>query len=236
MRLSTVFAFLPLLAKLSSASPYRDDLVDYNLNVNKDASSPLEYKSSRSNSTYTPSPSNWRALPIYTLLLDKFADGDPSNNDYFRTVFESDYRETQLRYGGDLKGLVTKLDYLAGMGIKVIFISGTPFLNMLWQADSELGIFIWALHPCLYLSGYSPLDFTVLDPHWGTIDDWRNAIDQIHARGMYLMADFTVGTMSDLMGFEGQVSKWLIYDRTILTPLLFLQLLERQYSLRSERA
>lgn len=54
-------------------------------------------------------------------------------------------------------------------------------------------------------AGYSPLDFTVLDPHWGTIDDWRWAIDQIHARGMYFMADFTVGTMADLIGFEGYV-------------------------------
>ena len=68
--------------------------------------------------------------------MDKFADGDPTNNDYFGTMFEQDWRETQLRYGGDLRGLVSKLDYLQGMGIKVIFVSGTPFLNMLWQADS----------------------------------------------------------------------------------------------------
>jgi len=57
----------------------------------------------------------------------------------------------------------------------------------------------------LLLIGYSPLDFSVLDPHWGTIQDWREAIDAIHARGMYFMADFTVGTMSDLIGFEGYV-------------------------------
>lgn len=55
-------------------------------------------------------------------------------------------------------------------------------------------------------SGYSPLDFSVLDPHWGTINDWRHLIDEIHARGMYFMADFTVGTMSDLIAFEGFVT------------------------------
>ena len=42
-----------------------------------------------------------------------------------------------------------------------------------------------------------------MDPHWGTISDWRNAISEIHSRGMYLMLDFTVGTMSDLIGFAG---------------------------------
>jgi alpha-1,3-glucan synthase len=58
----------------------------------------------------------------------------------------------------------------------------------------------------ILLTGYSPLDFSVLDPHWGTIQDWRDAIDAIHAKGMYFMADFTVGTMGDLMGFERYVT------------------------------
>jgi glycosidase len=50
--------------------------------------------------------------------------------------------------------------------------------------------------------GYSPLDFTVLDPHYGTLGDWQNAIDAIHAHNMYIMVDFTVGTMGDLIGFQ----------------------------------
>ncbi|KNZ71786.1 Cell wall alpha-1,3-glucan synthase mok13 [Termitomyces sp. J132] len=186
MRLFAALITLSFLALDTVASPYRDDLADYNLNVNQNAASPLDYTSSWPGGSYHQSPPNWRALPAYTILLDKFADGDPTNNDFFGTMFENDYRETQLRYGGDLKGLVSRLDYLYGMGIRVIFISGTPFLNMIWQADS-----------------YSPLDFTVLDPHWGTISDWRNTIAEIHSRGMYLMLDFTVGTMSDLIGFEG---------------------------------
>ena len=57
----------------------------------------------------------------------------------------------------------------------------------------------------VHVSGYSPLDFTVTDPHWGTLADWKATIDAIHARGMYFMADFTVGTMADLLGFDGFV-------------------------------
>lgn len=137
MKLPWFLSSLLLLAPLAHASPYRDDLVGYNLNVVKDAQSPLQYDSERPNTTYTPSPGNWRALPTYTILMDKFADGDPSNNDFFKSPYEWDWRETQLRTGGDLKGLESKLDYLEGMGVKVIFMSGTPFLNMLWQADSK---------------------------------------------------------------------------------------------------
>ncbi|OCH94959.1 glycoside hydrolase family 13 and glycosyltransferase family 5 domain-containing protein [Obba rivulosa] len=185
MWVRAVLLSLLSIAHLGTASPWRADLVDYNINTNQNAQDPLEY-STNARSNYTGSPDNWRSVPFYTVLMDKFADGDPSNNDFFGTIYEWDWRETQLRFGGDLKGLVSKLDYLQGMGVKGIFISGTPFLNMLWEADS-----------------YSPLDFTVLDPHWGTLTDWQTTIDEIHARGMYFMADFTVGTMGDLIGFQG---------------------------------
>ncbi|KAH9946048.1 glycoside hydrolase family 13 and glycosyltransferase family 5 protein [Epithele typhae] len=188
MWLRTALLSLLTCAHFGAASPYRSDLVDYNLNVNQNAASPLEYSTNKL-SSYTKSPSNWRAIPFYTILTDKFADGDPSNNDYFGTIFEWDWRETQLRSGGDLKGLVGKLDYLYGMGIRGIFISGTPWINMPWQADS-----------------YSPLDFSVLDPHWGTLADWQATIKQIHDHGMYMMADFTVGTMADLIGFDGYLN------------------------------
>ena len=132
MRLLIFLCLLPL----TLSAPYDEKLIDYNINTNKNAQSVLDYDTTRLNQTYTPSPQNWRALPVYTVLLDKWADGDPSNNDYFKTVYEYDWRETQLRFGGDLKGLRAKLDYLYGMGVRVIFMSGTPFLNMIWQADS----------------------------------------------------------------------------------------------------
>ncbi|KAG8934063.1 Cell wall alpha-1,3-glucan synthase ags1 [Tulasnella sp. 418] len=162
------------LSTAVNAMRYQEELAPWNLNINKNAQSVLEYQSERPSGKWTPSPENWRALPTYTILLDKFADGDPSNNDFFKTPFENDYREVNFRYGGDLKGLETHLDYLAGMGIGAIYIAGTPFLNMPWQADS-----------------YSAIDFSLLDPHWGTVDDWRHCIDAIHARGMYLIVDFT---------------------------------------------
>jgi alpha-1,3-glucan synthase len=72
--------------------------------------------------------------------------------------------------------------------------------------------------PYVLCQGYSPLDFTVLDPHWGTLADWQNTIDEIHARGMYFMADFTVGTMADLIGFEGCVNISLFHSVSLISP------------------
>ncbi|KZT42041.1 glycoside hydrolase family 13/glycosyltransferase family 5 protein [Sistotremastrum suecicum HHB10207 ss-3] len=191
----SLFSVLIPWLLLAHALPYNDTLTNWNLNTNQGATDPLQYTTSRKNTTYTPSPENWRELPIYSLLLDKFADGDPANNDFFSIIFENDWRETGLRYGGDVKGLQNKLDYIQGMGTKTIFIAGTVFVNMPWQADS-----------------YSPVDFSTLDPHWGVLADWVFLIDEIHSRGMYIILDFTVGTMADMIAFDGFVNSSAPFD------------------------
>lgn len=73
------------------------------------------------------------------------------------------------------------------MGIKGLYLAGSPFINQPWAADS-----------------YSPLDLTLLDHHFGDIEAWRQAINEIHARGMYVIMDNTMATLGDLIGFEGK--------------------------------
>jgi alpha-1,3-glucan synthase len=184
-----------------------------------EATAVLDYTTTRANKTYHPSPENWRALPSYTLLLDKFFDGDPTNNQHFGLRYEYDIDETQLRYGGDAAGLATDraLDYLYGMGVRSIYIAGTPWLNMPWQADGEARgptqnlkcsrrFSSFAKVTPFSAAGYSAIDFGLFDPHYGTLDDWVNLIDAMHRKGMYLIADFTVGTMGDLIGFKGHLN------------------------------
>lgn len=43
----------------------------------------------------------------------------------------------------------------------------------------------------------------MLDSHFGTIAAWREAIDEIHRRGMYVVLENTMSTMGDLLGFDG---------------------------------
>ena len=92
--------------------------VGYNLNENTTAVNPLDYWGEWTDHTYHPSPSNWR-FPFYTLFLDRFVNGDPSNDDANATAFEHDPLSNQFRHGGDIAGLVDTLDYIQGMGIKV---------------------------------------------------------------------------------------------------------------------
>lgn len=61
--------------------------------------------------------------------------------------------------------------------IQALYLAGSPHINVPWASD-----------------GYSPLDLTLLDHHFGTIDDWRAAITEVHKRGMYVVLDNTMST------------------------------------------
>lgn len=113
-----------LFASTATCWPYDESLVGYNLNENKSATNPAEYWGEWPDHTYHPSPDNWR-FPVYTLFLDRFVNGDPTNDNANGSYFEHDIRSNLMRHGGDVAGLVDTLDYLQGMGIKVS--SSLPF-------------------------------------------------------------------------------------------------------------
>ncbi|WBW73643.1 cell wall alpha-1,3-glucan synthase Mok11 [Schizosaccharomyces osmophilus] len=184
-----LFVYLFLFYYLHvSCAPYDPEKIPWNLNTNEAATNPIDYSGVWMDHDFFPSPKSWR-FPLYTIALDKWVDGDPTNNDINGTRFEYDMLETEFRNGGDIIGVKKSLDYLQGMGVKGIYLAGTPFVNLPWGADQ-----------------YSPLDFTLLDPHLGTIDDWRSTIEEVHKRNMYIIVDLTVATLSDLVGFQNYVN------------------------------
>jgi alpha-1,3-glucan synthase len=105
-------------ASLVRGLRYDQNQASYNLNQNRTATDPLDYWGEQDGHQYTPSPDNWR-VPFYTVFLDRFVNGDPTNDNANDTLFEQDIMSTQLRHGGDLQGLIDSLDYIQGMGIKV---------------------------------------------------------------------------------------------------------------------
>jgi alpha-1,3-glucan synthase len=124
-----------LLASLASGLRFDPTQIAFNLNQNRSAVNPLDYWGQREDHTFHPSPKNWR-FPFYTLFLDRWVNGDPSNDNANGTLFEQDITSTQLRHGGDMQGLIDSLDYIQGMGIKGVYIAGSPFINAPWGSDS----------------------------------------------------------------------------------------------------
>ncbi|CRL31185.1 Glycosyl hydrolase, family 13, catalytic domain [Penicillium camemberti] len=184
----SAFLILSFLSVYAFCWPYDEPLAKYNLNENKTAAGPIDYWGAWPDHEYHPSPDNWR-MPTYTIFLDRISNGDPTNDDINGTAFEHVVNSNQMRHGGDLDGLIDTLDYIEGMGFKVIYFAGTYLMNLPWAYD-----------------GYSPVDTTLLDMHYGTLDDWRRTIDEIHKRNMYVLMDNTLATMSNLIGFKGHLN------------------------------
>lgn len=112
--------FLFLLLGVSWALRFDQQYVGYNLNENETALEPKDYWGKWDNHTFQPSPANWR-MPTFVLTIDRFIDGNPTNNAANDSVFESNWMANQFRFGGDTSGIYDSLDYLEGMGIKVRF-------------------------------------------------------------------------------------------------------------------
>src|SRR6266536_3526152 len=113
-----VAGLLSGLATAITALRYDPEHVGYNLNENKDAIHPRDYWGQWENHTYHPSPKNWR-FPFVIQTVDRYLDGDPTNNEANDTVFEHNWMTNQFRFGGDVRGLKYDLDYIQGMGVKV---------------------------------------------------------------------------------------------------------------------
>lgn len=171
-----LFCFLLIVSPVTIAYRYDPDYIAYNLNTNQSALEPINYWGERTEHTFHPSPSNWR-FPFYTIQLDRFVNGDPYNDNINGTYFEHDINSNQMRHGGDVQGLLDSLDYLQGMGIKGLFLAGSIFMNLPWNYD-----------------GYSPVDLSLLDPHFGDLAAWQLAIDELHRRDMYVIVDNTFAT------------------------------------------
>lgn len=111
-----IVIFSPSTPQVEALS-YTPGYEDYNLNQNVSAKNPLEYWGEWPGHSYHPSPQNWR-MPFYTLFLDRFVNGDPSNDNANGTLYEHDPTSSILRHGGDINGLVDSLDYLQGKQVQ----------------------------------------------------------------------------------------------------------------------
>lgn len=123
--LTSITQYLAIVAiyiRIVQSLPYLPEEADWNLNQNQTATHPLDYSGRWDDHTYNPSPENWR-FPFYTIFLDRFVNGDPSNDNANGTQWEHILTSNEFRHGGDVLGLVDTFDYLQGMGIKVRFFA-----------------------------------------------------------------------------------------------------------------
>lgn len=134
---------------------------------------------------------------IYFVLPDRFENADPSNDrgglsgDRLKTGF--DPTSTGFYHGGDLKGLMKRLDYIQGLGATALWVAPV-FKNKAVQGPPG--------HESAGYHGYWITDFTEVDPHFGTNADFKALVDAVHARGMKFYMDIVVNHTADVIQYK----------------------------------
>jgi glycosidase len=121
---------------------------------------------------------------IYLIMIDRFADGDPSNDDPVISRGLFDRRKDRYYHGGDLQGIIDHLPYLKSLGVTAIWI--TPVYDNtnkpnFWQAVNG--------QPIADYHGYGATDYYAIEEHFGTLELLRNLVDDAHGMGIKVIQD-----------------------------------------------
>ena len=117
---------------------------------------------------------------LYMLMPDRFANGDPSNDQLpGLRPYRVDRTMPSLRHGGDLAGLRQHLDYFNELGVTALWL--TPVLENNWP-DDERGVNS-SYH------GYATTDYYRVDPRYGTNQDYADFVADAHRHGLKVVMD-----------------------------------------------
>jgi glycosidase len=119
--------------------------------------------------------SEWAEAILYFVIVDRFADGDLSND------AKIDPEAPGAFHGGDLRGLREQLDELADLGVTALWI--TPVVDNIDGFVTGAGFPDWAYH------GYWADDFTRIDSRFGNEAELRALVEACHQRGIKLLLD-----------------------------------------------
>jgi glycosidase len=122
---------------------------------------------------------SWGGKVIYFVLIDRFQNGDKANDDQGRGEYSA--TDDDCFQGGDLAGIRRRLPYLKNMGFDALWI--TPPIHNQW------------VNPYIRtrgFHGYWAYDFTKIDPHFGTLEDYKALVREAHALGLRVIQDIVV--------------------------------------------
>jgi len=129
---------------------------------------------------------------LYLIMIDRFADGDPSNNG---GIYD---RKNKFYYhGGDLQGVIDHLPYLKDLGVTAIWL--TPWYD---NYDRLNQIELKEEKPSTGFHGYNPQDFYAVEEHFGTLAKLRELVDAAHRNGIKIIQD-------QVMNHTGPYHPWV---------------------------
>ncbi|MBI5244660.1 MAG: hypothetical protein HY922_13410 [Elusimicrobia bacterium] len=127
---------------------------------------------------FTPSPEDWRDEIIYSLVMDRFNRAKPF------TAW-GDPADGRTRHGGNIRGLMGKLDYLQGLGVTTLLINPLT------------------MSPPAGYHQYWPIHFMAVDPQIGTLAEFKQLVAEAHKRGMRIVLDVVFNHTGPILEYEG---------------------------------
>ena len=140
--------------------------------------------STKTAKTASKTPFVWENANVYFLLIDRFNNGDKTNDH----TFNRNKTTGKLRgfEGGDIRGVIQKLDegYFEKLGINAIWM--TPVVEQIHDGVDEGTGYSYGFH------GYWTRDWSALDPSFGTKKDLAELVQKAHAKGIRILLDAVI--------------------------------------------
>ncbi|MBK8936405.1 MAG: hypothetical protein IPM79_01805 [Polyangiaceae bacterium] len=134
--------------------------------------------------SYNPGPGefDWRSAVLYFVFVDRFANGDPANDDPVAGV------ETPANYqGGDYAGLLEQIEagYFDDLGVNALWLT-VPADNPGVSGPGSDGHAYSAYH------GYWPSNLEAVEEHFGDMALLKQVVDAAHERGIKVLLDYAM--------------------------------------------
>lgn len=110
---------------------------------------------------------------IYLITPDRFANGDPSNDNVTGMVEGVNRSWCDGRHGGDIQGILSHLDYVRELGATTIWINPLIENNF----------------PMVTYHGYAATDLYRIDPRYGSNALYARLVSEAHTRGLKVIMD-----------------------------------------------
>ncbi len=111
---------------------------------------------------------------IYLIMPDRFADGDPANNQPPQSPGTYDRSLPRGYHGGDLRGIRDRLPYLRELGVTALW------LNPVYDNDNR--------SPSDY-HGYGAVDYYAVDEHLGSLAEFEELVKSAHQHRIKIFLD-----------------------------------------------
>ena len=129
-----------------------------------------------------------KKIVFYQIFVDRFRQGDYRKNMEYINMGWEDRPTPKSFAGGDIPGIIEKLDYLKQLGIGGIYL--TPVFRSISNHK------------------YDIMDYLQVDPQFGTLQDLKDLVQQAHERGMRVVLDAVFNHCSEnLQQFQDVLKK-----------------------------